>query len=80
MRHSIGYAYPTSDYAKKLGTHGVDVELGAKLLPMASYADAIANVQTHRTEPDRWSMDHPANASYLAYAQRLQAHHNRQGA
>jgi len=25
-------------------------------------------------------MDHPANASYLAYAQRLQAHHNRQGA
>jgi hypothetical protein len=80
MKHSIGYAYPTSDYAKKLGTHGVYVELGSKLLPMASYADAIAYAQTLGTEPDRWSMDHPANASYLAYAQRLQAHHNRQGA
>jgi hypothetical protein len=54
MKHSIGYAYPTSDYAEKLGTHGVYVELGTKLLPMASYADAITYVQTLGTEPDRW--------------------------
>jgi hypothetical protein len=77
MKHSIGYAYPTSINADRLGTHGVYVKLGAKLLPMASYADAVAYVQTLGTEPDLWSMDHPAKAAYRAHAQRLQAHHNR---
>jgi hypothetical protein len=63
-----------------MGTHGFYVEHNDKLTHMASYDDAIAHVQTLATEPARWSIDHPKNASFLANAQRVQAHHNRQGA
>lgn len=80
MNHEIGYAYPTSDYATKMGKHGVYVEHKGKLTPMVSYDAALAHVAALGTEPSRWSIDHPKNASFLADAQRLQAHHNRQGA
>jgi hypothetical protein len=76
--HTIAYAYPTSDQAVKMGKHGVYIEHAGKITPMPTYEAAIAHAATLGTLPDRWSMDHPANSTFLADAMRAQAHHNRQ--
>ena len=74
MNHIICYAYPTSDLANKVGKHGYIVNDAHQF---DEYADALAYAQTLGTEPDRWSIDHPKNATFLNDAQRLKAHHAR---
>lgn len=87
MTHTIFYAYPTSDFAEQAGGHGfvvtyIDPETighandGITLRRFDSYSDALAFASTLGTEPDRWSIDHPKNASLLDEAKRA-AHHNR---
>ena len=74
MKHTICYAYPTSDLALKVGKHGYVVN---ETRQFDVYSDALEYAKALGTEPDRWSIDHPANASFLTEAHRLQAHHNR---
>lgn len=74
MNHLICYAYPTSDLANKVGKHGYFVNDAHQF---DEYSDALAFAQTLGTDPDRWSIDHPANSTFLQDAQRLKAYHSR---
>ena len=74
MKHSICYAYPTSDLANKVGKHGYVVN---DTYQFDSYEDALTYAKTLSTDPDRWSIDHPSNSTFLRDAERLKAHHSR---
>jgi len=74
MKHLICYAYPTSDLANKVGKHGYVVNDAHQF---DEYSDALAFAQILGTDPDRWSIDHPANSTFLQDAQRLKAYHSR---
>jgi hypothetical protein len=74
MKHTICYAYPTSDLANKVGKHGYVVNDAHQF---DLYEDALSYAQTLGTDPDRWSIDHPANSTFLQDAQRLKAYHSR---
>ncbi len=66
--HLISYAYPTSPVAVRLkrareGCYAVTTDMAA--LPFPSYREALDHVETLKTTPQRWSMDHPLNRKYL---------------
>ena len=75
--HSICYAYPTSDLAEQAGGHGYIVTHADSLTLFGTYPDALAYAQTLGTEPDRWSIDHPKNASLREEAGRAARYHAR---
>jgi len=77
FKHEIFYAYPSSDIADKNKGHGYYVFANKKYFHFDEYLDALAYAQTLGTDPDRWSIDHPANSSFLKDAQRLKAYHSR---
>jgi hypothetical protein len=74
MKHEICYAYPTSDLAEKVGKHGYVVNSTHQF---DAYEDALAYAQSLGTEPERMSIDHPANDTFLQTAERLRIHHSR---
>jgi hypothetical protein len=57
--------------------HGYYVDFNDNHTRFDTYADALAYAQTLGTEPDRWSIDHPANSTFLKDAERLRIHHSR---
>lgn len=62
--HVIGYAYPGSDTATKLGqatTGCMVVWLVGETHAHANYNACIDHVSALGTRPGRWSMDHPWN-------------------
>ena len=66
--HSIGYAYPSSTLAKKMGRaktgcHYVDA--GGATTAVDSYSAAAEHAKSLGTKPNRWSMDHQANEAFL---------------
>ena len=71
--HTIGYAYPSSTLAHRLGRarqgcHYVTIGLrqrASRTTPFCTYSEALRHAQTLGTSPDRWSMDHPLNAHFL---------------
>lgn len=66
--HKISYAYPSSTSATRLGrgkTGCYVLEVGDKAHALDTYADAAEMAQKQGTTPNRWSMDHPMNASFL---------------
>jgi hypothetical protein len=74
MKHTICYAYPTSDLAEKVGKHGYVVNDAHQF---DLYEDALSYAQSLGTEPDRMSIDHPANHTFLRSAEQLRVHHSR---
>ena len=65
VQHVIGYAYPGSTMAAKLGhskTGCFTVEVARKTTPAKTYSEAKANVVRLGTVPGRWSWDHPSNS------------------
>jgi len=74
MKHLICYAYPTSDLAEKVGKHGYVVN---DTHQFDLYEDALAYAQSLGTEPERMSIDHPSNSTFLRDAERLKAYHSR---
>ena len=74
MKHSICYAYPTSDLAEKVGKHGYVVN---NTHQFDAYEDALAYAQSLGSEPDRWSIDHPSNSTFLKDAELARVHHSR---
>jgi hypothetical protein len=74
MKHSICYAYPTSDLAEKVGKHGYVVN---DTHQFDAYEDALAYAQSLGSEPDRWSIDHPSNSTFLKDAELARVHHSR---
>lgn len=77
MKHEIFYAYPSSDIAETNKGHGYYVLADKKYTHFDAYADALAYAQSLGTEPDSMSIDHPANHTFLAAAERLRVHHSR---
>lgn len=73
MKHEISYAYPSSDLAEKMGKHGYMVIYGKEdkttstqtISRFDEYADALAFAQSLKTDPARWSIDHPNNQKFL---------------
>ena len=66
--HTIGYAYPTSHAAVRLGfsSNGCHfVETADSAVAAGSYADAKMIALNLGTTPSRWSKDHPDNARFL---------------
>ena len=64
--HYVGYAYPTSTMASRLnrakdGCWFLRVE-GRPDAGFSSRENAVAAAAAAGTKPDRWSVDHPANA------------------
>ena len=74
MKHEICYAYPTSDLAEKVGKHGYVVN---DTHQFDAYEDALAYAQSLGSEPDRWSIDHPSNSTFLKDAELARVHHSR---
>lgn len=69
LEHVIGYAYPTSPDATRLGfgsTGCWTVAVAGKTVPAKTYPDALAVTAKLGTVPGRWSKDHPLNASLVA--------------
>lgn len=67
--HLIGYAYPSSPLAKRMGrsrTGCYFVQTTAQQSPQPSYDAAVGHVAQLGTVPQRWSIDHPLNAWALA--------------
>jgi hypothetical protein len=64
--HYIGYAYPSSPAAEKLGRSRVGcwfIRLGKRYQgAFATAEEAIAAAAKMGTQPERWSRDHPLNA------------------
>lgn len=63
--HTIGYAYPSSPRAARLGrastgTYSYQRGEHGRVVPFDTYAEALANAVREGTQPARWSMDHPA--------------------
>lgn len=75
FKHEIFYAYPSSDVADKHKGHGYYVHAGRKYSHFDSYEDALAYAQSLGTEPERMSIDHPANHTFLQSAEMLRIHH-----
>ena len=73
MKHEILYAFPPSYKAYIMGNHGYMISYG-KDDPTCYYTtqrvddleEALDFVILLGTEPERWSMDHPLNASFLS--------------
>ena len=66
--HKISYAYPSSPNATRLGRGKSGcyvIEVGGKAEAADSYEQAAGKAQALATAPNRWSMDHPLNASFL---------------
>lgn len=65
--HVISYAYPSSELAHRLGRSSSGcfvLEVARQVSPAATYAEARAVTDKLGTTPGRWSIDHPANASF----------------
>lgn len=65
--HTIGYAYPTSQIATVLKQHRAGCwyfELGPLRIRCDDYADALRKAAAFKSQPDRWSTDHPLNAAF----------------
>jgi hypothetical protein len=77
FKHEIFYAYPTSDIAEKQQGHGYYVFANKKYSHFDRYEDALSYAQTLGTDPDRWSIDHPSNSTFLRDAEKLRVHHSR---
>jgi hypothetical protein len=75
MKHEICFAYPSSDLADKMGKHGYMVIHGKETKQFDEYEDAFAFAQSLGTEPDRWSIDHHLNASFLRKAKLAYVYH-----
>jgi len=65
FKHEIFYAYPSSDIADKNKGHGYYVFANKKYSHFDNYENALFYAQTLGTDPDRWSIDHPANSKFL---------------
>jgi len=83
MKHEICFAYPSSDLAEKMGKHGYMVIYGKEdkststytMKHFDEYENALEFAQSLGTEPDRWSIDHHLNASFLRKAKLAYAYH-----
>lgn len=67
--HRISYAYPTSTNATRVGRAkegAFIVYTDSKLEGFDTREDALTHARSLGTAPDRWSMDHPANAHFWA--------------
>jgi len=68
--HYVGYAYPTSTIAAKLGRGKCGCWYlridGRPDAVFESRADAVAAAVAAGTAPDRWSSDHPDNERFSA--------------
>jgi hypothetical protein len=76
MKHTISYAYPHSPMADIQG-HGYYVEHNGAHARFDAYAEALAYAQGLGSEPDRWSIDHPSNTTFLKQAELARVHHSR---
>lgn len=68
-QHVIGYAFPTSSLAKKLGfsrTGCYTVEVAGTVSPVKTFSEAKTCVEKLGTEPGRWSWDHPLNSHFTS--------------
>lgn len=66
--HVISYAYPSSELAHRLGRGSPGcfvLVVAGQASPAATYAEAKAVADKLGTTPGRWSIDHPANASFI---------------
>lgn len=67
-QHVIGYAFPTSSLAKRLGfsrTGCFTVEVAGTVSPVKTFSEAKACVEKLGTTPGRWSWDHPLNRHFI---------------
>lgn len=67
-QHYIGYAYPSSPNACALGQGEKGcyyVRVPAETVAHATYKGCLAHLDGMGTNPNRWSMDHHANAHML---------------
>jgi hypothetical protein len=77
--YHIGYAYPTSPIAQRIAAstsrHGGSRDIYRQgcyyysgpdddLVAFGSVADAEEHARSTGLQPDRWSIDHPANAKF----------------
>jgi len=69
--YEIGYAYPTSAIAEKLGQGHAGchyVATAGGMTPHPAFADALRHARTLGAVPGRWSKDHPLNVKFLSPA------------
>lgn len=65
--YSVGYCYPSSPLARTLGrsrTGCYYVATPEKMRPFSTFEQALGHASTTGLQPERWSLDHPLNASY----------------
>lgn len=65
-QHTIGFAYASSIMSremKKAGTGAYYYQSKSTRASFDTYAEALEYARKKRTEPSRWSLDHPANST-----------------
>lgn len=83
MKHEICFAYPSSDLAERMGKHGYMVIYREEdefcsthtTKRFDEYEDALEFAESLGSTPDRWSIDHHLNASFLRKAKLAYAYH-----
>lgn len=65
--YTVGYCYPRSPLARRLGRARAGcyyLATASKTQPFDSFEQALAQATTTGLQPQRWSLDHPLNAKY----------------